>query len=294
MPYLLKHRPRILAMAALLAFAGSAGAAIGTRGSASTEVVLITNAGNQNPKHEDGWGPNSPPQPGWHRVAESSSVLGGNEGMARFEADLGLLKAYASATFSSRQQPDVYGGAYGQAGGSFSDEWLIQAPGLADGTPLQLNFTIHIDGSFSSVRTQYGTPLLANAAVNLVAQDQARTIGTQYFNWDGLTQPVGDYTWSVNTAVGHTLELTAQLSAIGRLDNFATTDTVYADFGHTVRLVLAPPDSGVSTVSLGGHDYALSAVPEPKAWLMVLAGLLGGLAWRRPKTLAGQPTPVDG
>lgn len=275
MTSLLKQACKALAVTTLVALAGTSVAAIGTRGSASTEVRLITDTSTQNPKDLDSWGPGDVPLPGLHEVAEAISTVGGNQGVARFEADLGMLKAQASATFASRQQPNVSGSAFALAGGSFSDEWLIQAPGLADGAPVRLDFTIHIDGSFSGARTQFGTPLLANASVNLVAQDKARLIMTQNFNWDGLSQDVGDYTWSVNTAVGHTLELSAQLSAIARLDNFALTNEVFADFGHTVQLFMTPTTAGVSTISLGGHDYAVSSVPEPQGWLLFLAGLCG-------------------
>jgi hypothetical protein len=109
--------------------------------------------------------------------------------------------------------------------------------------------------------------------VALVGRDVGVDGLSQNFNWGSGTQSTGDFLWSYNTFVGRTVAFSASLSTLAAVDQSSSVGSMYADFGHTLNLYATPSLAGVGTVSLGGHDYAMPAVPEPATWAVMLLGL---------------------
>ena len=270
--------PCVLGAAALamgLLGAQPARAVIGSYGVADSRVSLyVDGSPPQTPTQYDSWGtPYVPAPPGTVYSADAEARAGGNSALSFAAGDLGMLKASSAASFGPRFVPGVVGYAYSNASAGFSDEWLIQGAGLAAGTPVTLMFTVHISGTHSGASTLYGTSQRAGAAVALVGRDVGVDGLGQNFNWGSGTQATGDFLWAYNTFVGRTVSFSASLSTLASVDQYSTVGSMYADFGHTINLYATPSLAGVGTVSLGGHDYALPAVPEPATWAVMLLGL---------------------
>jgi PEP-CTERM motif len=250
-------------------------AVIGSYGTADSRVSLyVDGSPPQTPSQFDSWGtPYVPAPPGTAYTADAEARAGGNSAVSFAAGDLGMLKASSAASFGPRFQPGVLGNAFSNASAGFNDEWLVQGAGLVAGTPVTLLFTVHINGTHSGASTLYGTSQRAGAAVALVGRDVGVGGLSQNFNWGSGTQSTGNYQWAYNTFVGRTVALSASLSTLASVDQYSSVGSMYADFGHTINLYLAPSLAGVGSVSLGGHDYALPAVPEPATWAVMLLGL---------------------
>lgn len=271
--------PRLFAVAALSLGALTAlpaQAVIGSYVYAESRVALYADGSPaQTPSQVNSRGSQfAPAPPGPTYSVNAEARAGANSALSFASGALGMLKASSAVTFSERFVPGVLGNAFSNASAGFNDEWLIQGAGLAAGTPVTLLFTVQISGTDSSTSMLYGASQQAAAAVALSARDVGVAGLTQTFNWGSVAQATGSYVWAYSTFVGRTVALSAGLSTLATVDQYSSVGSMYADFSHTINLYVAPSLAGISTVSLGGHDYALAAVPEPATWLLMALGVV--------------------
>lgn len=206
----------------------------------------------------------------------SNAIAKGN-----FLGSVGLLKAYASATYPLGGD----GMASSTVTSSFYDTIQVGGAGLALGTPVSYRLDVSISGSVlgGPAGSNYGA--FATSTVSL--QDDF-TRQAAVLNWSDKTQVPGVYTLTLNTTVGHALILSADLNVGARVQgNSVLGRFAEADFYHSARFSLTPSVAGLNVVGQSGHDYTVSAVPEPSSWALMALGLVGVVLRRRAATWRG-------
>lgn len=199
----------------------------------------------------------------------SNAIAKGN-----FLGSVGLLKAYASATYPLGGD----GMATSTVTSSFYDTILVGGAGLAVGTPVSYRLDISISGSVlgGPAGSNYGA--FATSSVSL--QDDF-TRQAAVLNWNDKTHAPGVYTLTLNTKVGRGLILSADLNVGARVQgNSVLGRFAEADFYHSARFALTPSVAGLNVTGQSGHDYTVSAVPEPSSWALMALGL-GAVVLRR-------------
>lgn len=215
---------------------------------------------------------------------DAQSAAGGGGATASFLGTIGLLKAYASATYprccDAQGHTVAYGYANGTVQGNFYDTVVVSGGGLAVGTPVSYRLDLRIDGSLSAPAFESGGALSAEgiAEARLVDRD---THQEATLRWDAKKQATGVYSLTLLTQVGHTLSINGMLLADAYVGSGAVTArSAESDFYHSAGYTLAPSVAGLNTVGASGHDFA-SAVPEPASALLAGLGMVAVFGQRR-------------
>ena len=215
---------------------------------------------------------------------EAQSAAGGGGATASFLGSIGLLKAYASATYprccDAQGHTVAYGYANGTVQGSFFDTLVVGGGGLAAGTSVTYRLDLRIDGQLSAPAFESGGALSAEgvAEARLVDRDSRQEA---ILRWDAKKQATGIYSLSLLTQVGHTLSISGMLFADAYVGSGAVTArSAESDFYHSAGYTLAPSVAGLNTLGASGHDFA-SAVPEPGSALLTGWGLAALFTQRR-------------
>jgi hypothetical protein len=182
--------------------------------------------------------------------------------------------------------------------GQIVDQLVFTAPGVAPGTPMQVNFSIRVEGAIegSNNNGAAGEWLLQSNLgggayqINASAQDYG---GKGY-----VGDPFGIFTGTATVFAGDVEGLDIELTASALS---STGDVAVADLSHTLLW------DGISDVTVGGvavNDFTVTSasgtnwansfiptgVPEPAAWAMMLVGFGGlGATMRRRQRLAAGP-----
>ncbi len=228
---------------------------------------------------------NQPAATTWHSLAGDADVSNGGTAQARFEGSVGSLKAYAWAAHpyccSANGTWVTQGYSDATAQGSFYDTVAVAGAGLAAGTAVSYSVVFSIDGALSSPAFELGGSLHADGLAQVRLRDLTSPAEV-FLNWDAKLNAPGTYVLTLNTVVGHELAISGMLYAQASVSATATTArSAEADFAHSAYYSLAPSVQGLNTLGASGHDFAVSAVPEPNTVALWLLGLGGGVAWRR-------------
>ena len=164
---------------------------------------------------------------------------------------------------------------------SFDDTATVHSDALQLGVPVTLNFSAEL----ASAVLAAGLPNYNHASVlfegNVKDLTSGATASFSLYNANVGTYPASQMT-TLDTLVGHELELTGRLTLGGELQiAFDETDASAAvDAGHTAHLFFNPsPESDVTLSAASGHSYL---APEPSALaLMLLAGALAACSRAR-------------
>ncbi len=223
---------------------------------------------------------NLPPAAQHNAIQASASMGNGGSATARFLGSVGSLKAYATAEspygVNAGGTTIFQGGANAQSVGSFYDTVMVSGAGLALGTPVSYTINFSISGSVSPEIFLLGGPG-ADAAARVEMFD-LQGLGGKTFNWQIKNQPVGLYSLTVATQVGHTLGITGSLEVSAAISTGTTAArSVTADFYHSALYTLVPSVVGLNTVGASGYNF-LTPVPEPSSWALFGGGLLA-LGW---------------
>ena len=169
----------------------------------------------------------------------------------------------------------------------FSDEAEVQSETLADGTPVTLTFLLTLDASaihFTDVAIADPNGTGAAARLEVAVRDAGNiqnlpVLGALVINSRNTVEP--STTIQLNTAIGHRVELGAQLFVSAGVDldfaangfSQASADVVADQTGE----LFYQPSGDVRLVADSGHEYA---VPEPGGPALLLAAV-PVLLWRR-------------
>ena len=208
------------------------------------------------------------------RVAQVSN---GGKAVGLFLGSIGLLKAYASAA-----TPLGGGLVTSTVTSSFADTIAVSGAGLAPGTPVSYRLDFSIQGSVLTSPSGAIPGAFADAGVTLQDDNTYQAVS---FSWSDKTKAPGVYSLVLNTQVGHSLVLYANLNVGAQVgSNSLTGRFAEADFYHSARYALVPSVAGLNTVGSSGHDFAASSVPEPSSWALMAAGGLALIMLRRRRS----------
>ena len=204
----------------------------------------------------------------------------GAQAHAQIEASMGVLKGRLSTHYEKSFDAD---GGFVDAvfSTSFEDFIEVTAPGLAAGAPITYTFSLTIDG------TSGVTPL--PAAPGALSVGFAASMGPAWLSpvprvrtidWQ-MSQGDGVFSQTFEAVVGELVRVRGTLFAGSQAGTSNATSDAWADYMSTARFHLTPSVAGANTVSVSGHDYALSAVPEASTAVLFVMGALYVLAaWR--------------
>lgn len=215
------------------------------------------------------------PLAGSLQAIDRTAQLGpGAVATGRFLGSTGLLKAYAGASYPLHGD----GLASSTVTSSFYDTILVSGAGLAVGTPVSYRLDFSISGSVLGAQPDPTFGAFATSSLWMRDESTGRAVA---LNWDNRQNATGLYSLTLNTTVGHSLFLFADLKAGARVQgNSLNARSAQADFYHSAHYALTPSVAGLNIVGLSGHDYTVSAVPEPSSWALMALGL-GWVAVRR-------------
>lgn len=285
-------RAALLATLLTLAAAGPAHAARwDVRGDGSTS---LSNAGGQRQTPAtatyatDAQGGKSVSVSGSSTASIPDGILGVTGTTATGYAAPGLLRAFtgsASTTATNPVNPSLpnFTGtrATSEIFTSFSDRFVITSSTLPVGTDVQYQAIVSMDFSSSGGGGYFGFDWAVGSYdlfMNLPNGFQG--LPTQFDTWRHV--PL-----TFSGKVGDAIDVSSSMSvttstASGYWGNSYLGDTqrAFIDASHTARMFLDPITPGITLVADSGHDYSVSAVPEPATWGLMLGGL-GLLAVRR-------------
>ena len=229
--------------------------------------------------------------------------LGETSAAGAYLADAGSLSSSGLAS-TQALGPSAIAGHQASANvqSSFADDFIVKGSSVGATGNATLRFTLDVQGSLSATppvqQTYPGSDqalVSANLSVinvqNLADVQCMPTCSASYdaaITADGLGgyvqtssgSPLASFT--VTVPIGSVLGLTGSLRIGDEVNTYpGITYTAQSDFGamHSFVDVLTP---GVQLAFASGHDYGTPAsVPEPRGWLLMLAGLLGLLARTR-------------
>lgn len=204
----------------------------------------------------------------------------GAQAHAQIEASMGVLKGKLSTHYEKTFNSDD-GFVDAIFSTSFEDFIEVTAPGLAAGTPVTYTFSLTIDG------TSGVTPL--PAAPGALGVGFAASMGPAWLSpvprvrtidWQ-MSQGDGVFSQTFEAVVGELVRVRGTLFAGSQAGFRNGTSDAWADYMSTARFHLRPNVAGANTVSVSGHDYAVSVVPEPTTAILFVMGMLYALAaWR--------------
>lgn len=214
------------------------------------------------------------------RQSSDTLLSNGARAHAQIEASMGVLKGKLSTHYEKAFDADS-GFVDAIFSTSFEDFIEVTAPGLAAGTPVTYTFSLTIDG------TSGVTPL--PAAPGALGVGFAASMGPAWLSpvprvrtidWQ-LSQGDGVFSQTFEAVVGELVRVRGTLFAGSQAGVRNGTSDAWADYMSTARFNLTPNVAGANTVSVSGHDYAVSVVPEPTTAILFVMGMLYALAaWR--------------
>ncbi|MCV2350906.1 PEP-CTERM sorting domain-containing protein [Paucibacter sp. Y2R2-4] len=215
-------------------------------------------------------------------LSEFSQVSNGGYGKASLEASIGRLKAFAESSYPSGiPEPHYYGYSFGTAQATFADTVKVSGAGLALGAPVRYELHLWIEGQISQPSFEVGGHLASEGIAEIRLIDQVSR-AEKIFSWNAKNQSTGWYSVALDTEVGHDLSVTGMLYALATVDSSATlSHWAQSDFGHTANFYLQTSQPGLNTIGASGHDFTLSAVPEPSVGVLMAAGLMLLLSLQR-------------
>ncbi|MGQ3052858.1 MAG: PEP-CTERM sorting domain-containing protein [Roseateles sp.] len=230
------------------------------------------------------------------RMHEIASFAGGH-GIGRFEGHVGLLRAFASASFpyccdlAGRRVNHGYAGASVQ--GRFYDSIPVTGAGLAPGTPVSYTVNFSISGHLSSPGFEIGGFLSAYGVAEVRLRDMS-SFAEVSKSWDASRDAPAIFSLRLDTFVGRTISLSGMLAVGASVSDYAVLARyAEADFGHSAGYQLIPSVAGLNTVGASGHDFA-TPVPEPAAGLLMLAGLAVLVRRRQLQPCSPRPSSKSG
>ncbi|MEO3690283.1 PEP-CTERM sorting domain-containing protein [Roseateles paludis] len=160
-------------------------------------------------------------------------------------------------------------------------DWLtVESSTLPVGTPVTLDLRINWSHSIS-IDAGAGSLTRAQASLHYSGPDCCNLITLVQGNHYDTTDPGSVGIGSFNTFVGNSIYFVGVLSLDADITGGTVGGTAYsvgsADYFIT-------PQAGVSLRSASGHNYSISAVPEPASlalWACGLVGLVGQLSRQR-------------
>lgn len=225
---------------------------------------------------------------------DDEAHAGGGSASARFLGQMGMLKAYASASYpyccvDGRALLNGYANA--SVGAGFYDTLLVWGAGLAVGTPVSYTVTMRIDGTLSEPDFEMGG-YLSGYGQALVRLIDLTTREEVWDRWYADQDDPGLYSLTLNTQVGREIAIGASLDVGAYVSAYATTGRwVEADFYSSAHFNLTPSVQGLNTTGSSGFDFApapSSQVAEPATASLLLAGL-GLMGWLRTRRVVRQP-----
>jgi hypothetical protein len=265
----------LVVLAALPGLASAQGYGLGATPNTSAFTIFRSGAPNdqQTAVGNIAWD-NNPQANMLNTLDREARVSNGGVGTARFQGSIGLLKAYAAASYPSFQGPGLApsgGRAQAFVSSSFGDTILVSGAGLALGTPVSYRVDFSIDGALSSQAQQHNAfGLAAEAGVTLRDLLSSQEVS---FSWNARSQPGGVYSLILNTQVGHSLSIFGRLNVAASVAGDSIVGTFgEADFYHSALYSLSPSVAGLNTLGASGHDF-LSPVPEAGSAGLLALGL---------------------
>ncbi|TXI18844.1 MAG: PEP-CTERM sorting domain-containing protein [Roseateles sp.] len=212
------------------------------------------------------------------QVLDTSSALSGGSALAHFEGRMGLLRAYAWASFpyccDALGQRVVQGYSNATVEGRFYDSIAVSGASLAPGTPVSYTVNFSISGSLSDPSFESGGFLTAYGLAEVRLRDLG-SFAEVNMRWDASRDAPGLFSLTLDTFVGRTISLSGMLAVGASVSDAARLGRVaWADFGHSAGYQLVPSVAGLNTTGASGYDFSASPVPEPGAWALLAAGLL--------------------
>lgn len=213
-------------------------------------------------------------------LSSDTLLSNGARAHAQIEASMGVLKGKLSTHYEKAFNTD---GGWVDAvfSTSFEDFIEVTAPGLAAGTPITYTFSLAIDGT-SGVTPQPAAPgaLSVGFAASMGPAWLSPVPRVRQIDWQ-MSQGDGVFSQTFDAVVGELVRVRGTLFAGSQAGTSNGTSDAWADYMSTARFNLTPNVAGANTVSVSGHDYAVSVVPEPTTAILFVMGMLYALAaWR--------------
>lgn len=214
------------------------------------------------------------------------------------------LHARAAATLTS-QENALYVGDGGSNGGllmsganvRFKDQITITGP-LAAGTPIQLTAWVYLEATLSATQSGYcDFEWYSPASAGISLRFGSFSVGASRSSCEN--RPLASQ--SFEAVVGDTFEIEGSLGANNYINSSSDIPEIQsvqalADASHTGYIFFTSSIDGVGVQALSGADYsqpAITMVPEPGEWAMLLAGLVmvGGVVRQHRRREVAQALP---
>lgn len=203
----------------------------------------------------------------------------------------GLLRAFTSSDSASATNPvnpslPNFTGtrATSEIFTSFSDRFVITSSTLPVGTDVQYRAVVSMDFSSSGGGGYFAFDwAVGSYDLFMNLPNGFEGLPKQFDTWRHVpltfSSKVGD---AIDVSSSMSVTTSARSGYWGN-SYLGGSQSAFIDASHTARMFLDPITPGITLVADSGHDYSVSAVPEPATWSLLLGGL--GLLAARRRTL---------